>query len=167
MPTFPSPSHRARASASSAKGASVQALGSLALVVAGAAWAAQETRFGAPAHCSAAAKVPHTGLPGTDKVRAGGPELPQEREISFVLRFIVVLTSLLLYFLSTSSQERTFIAIKPDGVQRGLIAAIIARFENKGFKLVGMKMLWPTKEKAESHYSDLSSKPFFAVRAEG
>ena len=49
-------------------------------------------------------------------------------------------------------------------MQRGLVAAIIARFENKGFKLVGLKMLWPTKEKAESHYSDLSTKPFFAVR---
>jgi len=80
---------------------------------------------------------------------------------------IVVLTFFLPYPLSTSSsyscQERTFIAIKPDGVQRGLVAAIIARFENKGFKLVGLKMLWPTKAKAESHYSDLSTKPFFAV----
>jgi nucleoside diphosphate kinase len=49
-------------------------------------------------------------------------------------------------------------------VQRGLIAAIIARFENKGFKLVALKMLWPTKEKAESHYADLATKPFFKVR---
>lgn len=87
--------------------------------------------------------------------------MPQRRKISFVLRLIMGFT------LSTSPQERTFIAIKPDGVQRGLIAAIIARFENKGFKLVGMKMLWPTKAKAESHYSDLSTKPFFAVRLEG
>lgn len=38
-------------------------------------------------------------------------------------------------------QERTFIAIKPDGVQRGIIGEIIKRFEMKGFKLVGMKML--------------------------
>ncbi|TFJ88527.1 hypothetical protein NSK_000101 [Nannochloropsis salina CCMP1776] len=60
-----------------------------------------------------------------------------------------------------TDKERTFIAIKPDGVQRGLIAAIIARFENKGFKLVALKMLWPTKEKAESHYADLATKPFF------
>lgn len=38
-------------------------------------------------------------------------------------------------------QERTFIAIKPDGVQRGIIGEIIKRFEMKGFKLVGLKML--------------------------
>lgn len=43
--------------------------------------------------------------------------------------------------------ERTFIAIKPDGVQRGLIGEIIKRFEMKGFKLVGMKMLQVIKKK--------------------
>jgi len=58
-------------------------------------------------------------------------------------------------------QERTFIAIKPDGVQRGLIATIIGRFEQKGFTLVGMKMLTPSKEQAEGHYEDLNKKPFF------
>lgn len=41
----------------------------------------------------------------------------------------------------TSAEERTFIAIKPDGVQRGLVGKIIKRFEQKGFKLVGMKLL--------------------------
>ena len=58
-------------------------------------------------------------------------------------------------------QERTFIAIKPDGVQRGLIATIIGRFEQKGFTLVGMKMLTPSREQAEGHYEDLNKKPFF------
>jgi len=57
--------------------------------------------------------------------------------------------------------ERSFIAIKPDGVNRGLVGEIIARFEKKGFKLVGLKMLVPTKAQAEAHYADLSSKPFF------
>ncbi|ORY94128.1 nucleoside diphosphate kinase [Syncephalastrum racemosum] len=57
--------------------------------------------------------------------------------------------------------ERTFIAIKPDGVQRGLIAKIIARFEERGYKLVGMKAIFPSKELAEQHYADLKSKPFF------
>lgn len=52
-------------------------------------------------------------------------------------------------------------AIKPDGVQRGLISTVIERFEKKGYKLVAMKMLWPSKEKAESHYADLAKKPFF------
>jgi len=57
--------------------------------------------------------------------------------------------------------ERSFIAIKPDGVQRGLIGDIIGRFEKRGFKLVGLKLLTPTAEQAAGHYSDLSSKPFF------
>ena len=60
-----------------------------------------------------------------------------------------------------TSQERTFLAVKPDGVQRGLIGDIIARFEKRGYKLVGLKMVWPTLEMAEEHYADLSKKPFF------
>lgn len=57
--------------------------------------------------------------------------------------------------------ERTFIMIKPDGVQRGLVGKIIARFEEKGFKLVGLKLTVPTKEQFEAHYADLKEKPFF------
>merc|ERR1712051_166118 len=60
------------------------------------------------------------------------------------------------------STERTFIAIKPDGVQRGLVGKIIKRFEQRGFKLVAMKLCMPGKEHLEKHYADLSSKPFFA-----
>jgi len=60
-----------------------------------------------------------------------------------------------------TNQERTFLAVKPDGVQRGLVGDIIARFEKRGYKLVGLKMVWPTKEMAEEHYADLSKKPFF------
>merc|ERR1712216_318258 len=58
--------------------------------------------------------------------------------------------------------ERTFLAVKPDGVQRGLVGDIIARFEKRGYKLVGLKMVWPTEAMAEEHYKDLSSKGFFA-----
>jgi len=57
--------------------------------------------------------------------------------------------------------ERTFIAIKPDGVQRGLIGEIIQRFERRGYKLVAIKVIRPTKAFAEKHYKDLSKKPFF------
>ena len=60
-----------------------------------------------------------------------------------------------------TNQERTFLAVKPDGVQRGLVGDIIARFEKRGYKLVGLKMVWPTQEMAEAHYADLSRKPFF------
>eukprot|EP00298_Acanthocystis_sp_HF-20_P029795 c8723_g1_i1.p1 GENE.c8723_g1_i1~~c8723_g1_i1.p1 ORF type:complete len:207 (+),score=96.43 c8723_g1_i1:32-652(+) len=58
--------------------------------------------------------------------------------------------------------ERTFIAVKPDGVQRGLIAEIIRRFETRGYKLVALKMVTPTPEMAAEHYGDLKTKPFFA-----
>ena len=57
--------------------------------------------------------------------------------------------------------ERTFIAIKPDGVQRNLVGEIIQRFEAKGFTLVGLKMLKPSQELAESHYAVHKERPFF------
>merc|ERR1740130_1790772 len=60
-----------------------------------------------------------------------------------------------------STTERTFIAIKPDGVQRRLIGNIIARFEAKGFRLAAMRVMTPSKEKAAGHYADLSKKAFF------
>ena len=59
------------------------------------------------------------------------------------------------------TQERTFIAIKPDGVQRGLISEIIGKFEKKGFKIVGLKQLIPSKELAQKHYGVHKDRPFF------
>ncbi len=58
--------------------------------------------------------------------------------------------------------ERTFIAIKPDGVQRGLVGEIIGRFERKGFTLVGLKAMTVSRELAETHYGVHKDKPFFA-----
>ena len=60
-----------------------------------------------------------------------------------------------------SKTERSYIMVKPDGVQRGLMGEIIKRFEQKGFKLVAMKFTQPTEELLQKHYADLSSKPFF------
>lgn len=59
------------------------------------------------------------------------------------------------------NKERTFIMVKPDGVQRGLVGKIIERFEQKGFKLVAMKFMWASQELLEKHYADLSGRPFF------
>ncbi|TQN65356.1 Nucleoside diphosphate kinase [Colletotrichum shisoi] len=59
------------------------------------------------------------------------------------------------------STEQTFIAIKPDGVQRGLIGPIVSRFESRGFKLVAIKLVTPGKDHLEAHYADLKDKPFF------
>ncbi|MEN9568188.1 MAG: nucleoside diphosphate kinase, partial [Cyanobacteriota bacterium] len=57
--------------------------------------------------------------------------------------------------------ERTFIMIKPDGVQRHLTGDIIHRFESKGFTMVGMKMMQVSRELAEKHYEVHKERPFF------
>ena len=59
------------------------------------------------------------------------------------------------------AEERTFVAIKPDGVKRGFIGRIIERFENKGFKIVAMKLLQVTPELAAKHYEEHFGKPFY------
>ena len=64
-------------------------------------------------------------------------------------------------FFLLMNQERTFIAIKPDGVQRGFISEIIGRFERKGFKLVALKQLIPSRELAQKHYGVHKERPFF------
>ena len=57
--------------------------------------------------------------------------------------------------------ERTFLMIKPDGVQRNLVGEIIQRFETKGFTLVGLKMMQVSGELAEKHYAVHKERPFF------
>ncbi|HSO75297.1 MAG TPA: nucleoside-diphosphate kinase [Blastocatellia bacterium] len=57
--------------------------------------------------------------------------------------------------------ERTLILIKPDAIQRGLIGRVIARFEDKGLKVAGIKVLRLTDELCAQHYSHLADKPFF------
>jgi len=59
------------------------------------------------------------------------------------------------------AKEQTFVMIKPDGVQRGLIGNIINRFEQKGIKLVAMKLVSVSKDLAEKHYGVHKGKPFF------
>lgn len=57
--------------------------------------------------------------------------------------------------------ERTFVMVKPDGVRRGLVGEILGRFERKGFRLVGLKLLQIPQELAEKHYAEHREKPFF------
>ena len=59
------------------------------------------------------------------------------------------------------SNQRTFVMIKPDGVQRGLVGEIINRFEKKGIKIVAMKMVSVSKGLAEKHYGIHKGKSFF------
>ena len=58
-------------------------------------------------------------------------------------------------------KEKTFVMIKPDAVQRGLVGEIINRFEKKGIKIVAMKLISVDKELAEKHYGIHKGKPFF------
>ncbi len=52
--------------------------------------------------------------------------------------------------------ERTLILIKPDAIQRGLIGRIISRFESRGLKIIGMKMLKMSRETSKEHYAHLT-----------
>jgi nucleoside-diphosphate kinase len=58
-------------------------------------------------------------------------------------------------------KERTFVMIKPDGVQRGLVGEILNRFEKKGLKIIAMKLVSVSKQLAEKHYGIHRGKPFF------
>lgn len=58
--------------------------------------------------------------------------------------------------------ERTFVMVKPDGVQRGLIGEIIGRFERRGLKIVGLKMVQVSEALARQHYAVHEGRPFFA-----
>jgi len=62
--------------------------------------------------------------------------------------------------------ERTFLMVKPDGVQRNLIGKIVERFERKGFQLVGAKLMQVSTELAEKHYQEHVEKPFFGELVE-
>lgn len=57
--------------------------------------------------------------------------------------------------------EQTFVMIKPDGVQRGLIGEIVSRFENRGLQLVAAKLMNVSRALAEKHYEEHREKPFF------
>ncbi len=57
--------------------------------------------------------------------------------------------------------ERTFCLVKPDGVQRGLVGEIVRRFESRGLKLVGLKMVHISRQLAEEYYAEHKGKVFF------
>lgn len=58
--------------------------------------------------------------------------------------------------------ERTFMMVKPDGVERGLVGQIVSRVEARGFRLAGMKMLVISEDLARKHYAEHVDKPFFS-----
>jgi nucleoside-diphosphate kinase len=60
------------------------------------------------------------------------------------------------------TMKKTFMMVKPDGVQRGLIGEVVSRFEKKGFQLIGAKLMMVSRELAEKHYEEHRERPFFA-----
>ena len=60
-----------------------------------------------------------------------------------------------------SEYERTFVMVKPDGVQRGLIGEVISRLEDRGLTLVGAKFMQIDEDLAHDHYAEHEDKPFF------
>ncbi|XP_009889858.1 PREDICTED: nucleoside diphosphate kinase 3 [Charadrius vociferus] len=62
----------------------------------------------------------------------------------------------------SGASERTFVAIKPDGVQRHLVGEIIRRFERKGLQLVGLKLLQASEDLLKEHYIALRDRPFYS-----
>ena len=62
--------------------------------------------------------------------------------------------------------ERTLFLIKPDAVERGLIGEIVARFERRGFRIRGMKLMRVTEQQAAEHYVEHVGKPFYAELVE-
>lgn len=62
----------------------------------------------------------------------------------------------------TGVNERTFIAVKPDGVHRRLVGDIVGRFEKKGFKLVALKLVMASEELLGEHYCELRNRPFYS-----
>lgn len=59
------------------------------------------------------------------------------------------------------SMEKTLVLLKPCTLQRGLVGEVTRRFEQKGLRLAGMKMMWLTDELLSEHYAHLAAKPFF------
>ena len=57
--------------------------------------------------------------------------------------------------------ERSLVLVKPDGVQRGLVGEVIARFERRGLRLVGAKFMQVSQDLAKTHYAEHEGKPFY------
>lgn len=75
------------------------------------------------------------------------------------------MTRVLSIFSSSSimagNDERTFIMVKPDGVQRGLVGEVMARFERRGYQLVAARLLTPTRALLDAHYAEHVTKGFY------
>lgn len=93
-----------------------------------------------------------------------GPSLERFPLYRWVLFLLMATVTTLHEQFSTQlkmTRERSFVMIKPDGVQRGLMGEIMSRFEKRGYQIVGAKLMWPGETLLRQHYGDLSAKSFF------
>ncbi len=74
---------------------------------------------------------------------------------------MVLISVCLLYKVKENTMERTLVIFKPDSLHRGLVGRILQRFEDKGLKICGMKMMLISRELAHTHYEAHKEKPFF------
>ena len=63
--------------------------------------------------------------------------------------------------------ERTFVMVKPGGVERGLVGEVVQRFERRGYRLRGLKLMKVTAKLAKEHYAEHKGKPFFGELIDG
>lgn len=94
--------------------------------------------------------VPHEG-------RASPPKL--------ILLALLILASICICSSSSGggAAERSFVALKPETLERGLVGDVISRFERKGLRLVGMKLVKPSEELVRSHYAEHIAQPWFPL----
>jgi nucleoside-diphosphate kinase len=97
---------------------------------------------------------------GTAALVGGGGSAASELSAAALAAAVVTASAASVAFAS-STQERSFIMVKPDAVHRGLVGEVVKRFETKGYKLVGIKVLVPTKDLAAAHYAEHNGRPFF------
>ena len=60
-----------------------------------------------------------------------------------------------------TTSERSLVLVKPDGFKRGLSGEVLRRIEAKGYRLVALRILTPTREMLDAHYAEHAQKPFF------
>lgn len=63
--------------------------------------------------------------------------------------------------MNSQKLERTLILIKPDGVRRSLVGEVVSRIESKGYQIIGLKMVTPSREILAKHYAEHEGKPFY------
>nr|XP_035939231.1 nucleoside diphosphate kinase 3 isoform X2 [Halichoerus grypus] len=107
--------------------------------------------------------IPGQLPPGPFKGRPRPPAAAAAAAIAIIIMLCLLLTVLAHLFPAACGgvHERTFLAVKPDGVQRRLVGEIVRRFERKGFKLVALKLVQASDELLREHYAELRERPFY------